>query len=194
MAIFYFTITLAFQEFHLFNQLVALGLLIVITIFSVLLSLLYNKQELAIIALIGGFSSPFLVSNGSANYNGLFVYLLVLNIGLLTIAYFKAWRILNILAYVFSIGVLTAVVLTMPDKGYLGAFIFLSVFYLLFFAINIINNVRENKKFLAIDFTILLSNTALYFSAGLFLFTEMELNQYLGVFSAGLAAINLVLS
>ena len=194
MAIFYFTITLAFQEFHLFSQLVALFLLIVITIFSVLLSLLYNKQELAIIALIGGFSSPFLISNGSANYNGLFIYLLILNIGLLSIAYFKAWRILNILAYAFSLIILITIVLTMPFKAYSGAFAFLTIFYLLFFAINIINNVRENKKFLAIDFTILLTNTAFYFSAGLFLLSEMELNQYNGFFSAGLAAINLVLS
>ena len=65
LAIFYFTITLAYQQFHLFAQPVALAILVVITVFAVVLSLLYDKQELAVIALIGGFASPFMVSNGT---------------------------------------------------------------------------------------------------------------------------------
>ena len=40
LAIFYFTITLAYQEFHLFSQPSALAILTVITIFAVILSLL----------------------------------------------------------------------------------------------------------------------------------------------------------
>ncbi len=49
LAIFYFTITLAFQQFHLFSQIAALIILIGITVFAVTLSLLYDKQELAVI-------------------------------------------------------------------------------------------------------------------------------------------------
>jgi len=194
LAIFYFTITLAFQEFHLFSQLTALIILIVITVFAVTLSLLYDKEELAVIALIGGFASPFMVSNGTANYNGLFTYLLILNVGLLIIAYYKAWRILNISSFGLSVLVFATVLYTLNISNYYIGFRFATIFYLLFFTINIINNVRENKKFLAADFSILLINTALYFSAGLYLLTEMHLEQYRGVFSAGLAALNLVLS
>ncbi|HVW94561.1 MAG TPA: DUF2339 domain-containing protein [Mucilaginibacter sp.] len=194
LAIFYFTITLAFQDFHLFSQITALAILIVITLFAVVLSLLYNKQELAVIALIGGFASPFMVSNGSANYTGLFVYLLVLNTGLLIIAWYKAWRILNISAFALSVIVFGTVLLTLKPANYTIGFRFASAFYLLFFVINIINNVRENKKFLAADFSILLLNTALYFAAGLYLLNAMHLPQYKGIFSASLAALNLFLS
>ncbi|WP_428328167.1 DUF2339 domain-containing protein [Mucilaginibacter sp.] len=194
LAIFYFTITLAYQEFHLFSQGIALVILIVITLFAVMLSLLYDKQELAVIALIGGFASPFMVSNGSANYNGLFIYLLVLNTGLLIIAYFKAWRILNISAFVLSVIVFATVLFTLTTATYIIGFRFASIFYLLFFIINIINNVRENRKFLAIDFSILLTNTALYFAAGLYLLTVMHMTEYRGLFSAALGALNLVLS
>jgi uncharacterized membrane protein len=194
IAIFYFTITLAFQQFHLFTQLTAMAILIVITIFAVALSLLYDKQELAVIALIGGFGSPFMASNGSANYNGLFIYLLILNIGLLIIAYYKAWRVLNISAFVLSVAVFASVLYTLPATSYYIGFRYATVFYLLFFTINIINNVRESKKFVAIDFTILLTNTALYFATGLYLLTEMHQPQYRGLFSAGLGALNLALS
>jgi uncharacterized membrane protein len=194
LAIFYFTITLAYQQFHLFSQPIALAILVVITVFAVSLSLLYDKQELAVIALVGGFASPFMVSNGSANYNGLFIYLLILNIGLLIIAYYKAWRILNISAFGLSVIVFALVLFNLDVGTYVIGFRYATVFYLLFFTINIINNVRENKKFLSVDFTILLTNTALYFATGLYLLTVMHQEQFRGLFSAGLGALNLVLS
>ena len=194
IAVFYFTITLAYQEFHLFDQTVSFIILILITVFAVALSLLYDKQELAVIALVGGFASPFMVSNGSANYNALFIYLVILNIGLLIIAYYKEWRILNILAFVLSVAVFATVLFSLSATTYHIGLRYATIFYLLFFTINIINNVRENKSFLAVDFSILLINTALYFAAGLYLLTEMGQSEYRGLFSAALALINLVLS
>lgn len=194
LAVFYFTITLAFHQFHLFNQLTAFIILIIITTFAVALSLLYNKQELAIIALVGGFLSPFMLSTGTANYNGLFLYLLVLNIGLLVIAYYKSWRILNITSFALTVLVFAAVLSRLSAPHYYLGFIYASIFYLLYFAINISYNVRENKSFIASDFSILLINTALYFSVGLYLLTQMHYEQYRGLFSASLGVVNLCLS
>jgi len=194
LAIFYFTITLAFQQFHLFTQIIALGIMVVITVFAVILSLLYDKQELAVIALIGGLASPFLVSNGANNYNSLFIYLLILNTGLLIIAYYKAWRILNVSSFALSVIVFATILYTLTTPNYFIGLRYATIFYLLFFTINLINNIRENKSFLAIDFSILLINTALYFAAGLYLLTQMGQPEYSGLFSAALALINLVLS
>lgn len=194
LAVFYFTITLAFHQFQLFNQITAFIILIVITIFAVALSLLYNKQELAVIALVGGFSSPFMVSTGHANYNGLFLYLVVLNTGLLVIAYYKSWRVLNISSFGLTVLVFTAVLSQLSAPTYYIGFIYASIFYLLYLAINIAYNVRENRSFIGSDFSILLINTALYFSVGLYLLTQMQLEQYRGLFSSSLAVLNLGLS
>ncbi len=57
LAVFYFTITLAYHEYQLFSQLTTFIIMVVITAFAVLLSLLYNRQELAVIALVGGFAT-----------------------------------------------------------------------------------------------------------------------------------------
>jgi uncharacterized membrane protein len=103
MAVFYFTITLAYHNFHLFGQTASFVILIAITAFAVALSLLYDRQELAIISLVGGFSAPFLVSDGSGHYQTLFIYLIILNAGLLILAYNKAWRLLNLLAFIFTV-------------------------------------------------------------------------------------------
>jgi uncharacterized membrane protein len=194
LAIFYFTITLAYHQFHLFNQTTSFIILIIITCFAVVLSLLYDKQELAVIALIGGFSSPFMVSNGNANYNALFIYLVILNAGLLVIAYNKSWRILNITSYGLTVLVLAGIIYTLPAGAYLISFIYITILYLLFFFINIANNIRENKKFIASDFTILLSNAGLYFGTGLYLLTMMHAEQYRGLFSASIGGINLLFS
>ncbi|WPU94917.1 DUF2339 domain-containing protein [Mucilaginibacter sabulilitoris] len=194
LAVFYFTITLAYHQFNLFGQTTSFIILIIITIFAVVLSLLYDKQELAVIALVGGFASPFMVSTGNANYNGLFIYLLILNTGLLIIAYFKAWRILNIVSFGFTVIVFASILYTLTAPTYHTGFIYATIFYLLYFAINVAHNVKENKKFIASDFSILLINTALYFAAGLYLLTVMKDEQYRGLFCVSLAVVNLVLS
>lgn len=198
LAVFYFTITLAYKQFHLFGQPAAFGIMIGITAFAAVLSLLYNKQELAIIALVGGFAAPLLVSSGSNQYITLFTYLAILNTGILVISYYKGWRLLNLLAFIFTT-LFFGTWLLYTNLGSVTyspkyAFIFATLFYLLFFAINIAHNIKENKKFIASDFGILLANTCLYFSAGLYCFTEMGLSSYRGIFSAAMGVFNLVIS
>lgn len=194
LAVLYFTITLAYHQFHLFNQTTSFIILTIITCFAVALSLLYDKQELAVIALIGGLASPFMVSSGEANYNALFAYLVILNIGLLVIAYYKSWRILNISAFSLTVIVYSAILYTLTQPTFMIGFWYGTVLYLLYFAINIANNVKENKKFIASDFSILLINTSLYFAAGLYLLTAMHYETFRGLFSASLALVNLLLS
>lgn len=198
LAIFYFTITLAYHQFHLFNQLTSFIIMAVITAFAVLLSILYDRQELAIIALVGGFATPFMVSNNSGNYQVLFTYMLVLNTGLLVIAYFKGWRLLNILSFIFTVllvaGWLWSLTPDVSSITYRNGLVFATAFYLLFFAINIAYNVKENKRFIASDFGILLINTSLYFAAGLYFINAMHADNYRGLFSASMGIFNLVAS
>lgn len=198
IAVFYFTISLGFHQFHLFSQTMAFMIMVIITCFAVILSHLYNRQEVAIIALIGGFATPFMVSTGSGNYKILFSYLIILNAGLLVIAYSKAWRLLNLLAFIFTVILFGSWLFTLkyntPVSTYANGLLFATAFYLLFFIINIAHNIRENKKFIASDFGILLANTCLYFSAGLYLLTMMKAEPYRGLFTAGIGIFNLASS
>ncbi len=89
IAVFYFTIGIAFHSYHLFGQTTAFIIMVLITIFSWLISLSYDRKELAVLSLIGGFAVPFMVSTGQGNYVTLFTYILILNIGILALAYYK---------------------------------------------------------------------------------------------------------
>jgi len=198
LAVFYFTIALAYHQFNLFSQSVAFIIMMVITILAVALSLIYDRQEVAIIALVGGFCSPFMVSNESGNYKTLFTYLILLNIGLLVLACKKGWRLLNLLAFLFTLvivgGWLYTISFNEPVITYKNAFAFITIFYLLFFAINIAHNIKENKQFISSDFGILLANTSLYFTAGLYCLYNMQASEYKGMFSASMGVFNLGLS
>lgn len=195
LAVLYCTIALAYHQYQLLGQTSAFIIMLVITAFSVLLSLLYDRQELAIIALVGGFITPFLVSNGKGNYVVLFTYLLILNGGLLVIAYNKAWRLLNILAFGLTALLYASWLISLPYDApaatYRGGWIFATIFYFLFFVINITYTIRSRKPFIASDFIILLLNTCLYFAAGLYLLEQLGLDRYKGLFSAGMGIFHL---
>jgi uncharacterized membrane protein len=198
LAVLYFTIALAFHQYRLFGQTAAFVIMLVITLFAVLLSLLYDRQELAVISLMGGFVTPFLVSNGNGNYAVLFTYLLILNTGLLVIAYNKAWRLLNILAFGFTVILFASWLLGLPYDApaatYRGGLGFATAFYLLFFIINIAHTVRANKKFIASDFGILLVNTCLYAGATLYILAQLGLDRYKGLFCAIMGIFHLAAS
>lgn len=195
LAVLYFTIALAYHQYQLFGQTTAFIIMLVITAFSVLLSLLYDRQELAVIALVGGFITPFLVSNGSGNYKVLFTYLLILNAGLLFIAYNRAWRLLNILAFCFTAILFATWLIKLPYDApastYWGGLCFATIFYLLFFVINIAYTIRENATFIASDFGILLVNTCLYTGAALYTMTQLGLDRYKGLFCAVMGVFHL---
>ncbi|MBI1838048.1 MAG: DUF2339 domain-containing protein [Flavobacteriia bacterium] len=195
LAILYFTITIAFHEYHVFSQIGAFIIMVIITAFSVLLSISYDRKELAILALIGGFASPFLLSTGEGNYIALFTYVTILNSGILALAFFKKWNILNILTYIFTIvlfaGWLLTKVIWMKNPPYTGAFIFATIFYLLFFSMNVVNNLKSNRKFSGFDIAILLSNTFLYFSAGIFILFHFNGGVYNGLFTLLISLFNL---
>lgn len=196
IAVLYFTITIAFQEYQIFSQTAAFALMVVITGFTIVLALGYNRVELAVLAILGGFGSPFMVSTGEGNYIVLFTYMLILNCGMLVLAFYKKWRIVNIICYAFTVIIFGAWMVDQFDASDVsmirGSLIFATLFYLVFFAMNIISNLKLNIKFAATEIILLLSNTFLYFTAGLAILDNTSGRDFQGLFTALLAIFNFV--
>lgn len=197
IAIFYFTIGIAFHEYQLFGQTMAFVLMLIITAFSVFISIMYDRQELAVLSLIGGFATPFMVSTGQGNYQVLFTYVLILDLGMLVLAYLRKWNLINILSYAFTMilyfGWLQTKVIGKEQAPYAGAMIFASIFYGVFILMSLVHNIKEKSKFGAVDISILVSNTFLYYAAGMQILNYYHPNLQ-GSFSMLLAAFNLVCS
>lgn len=197
ISIFYFTIGIAFHQYHIFNQTTAFVIMLLITGFSVFISVVYDRVELAALSIIGGFATPFMVSTGQGNYIVLFSYVLILDAGMLVLAYLRKWNLINVLAYVFTMllyfGWLQIKVTGQLHAPYKGAIVFGAVFYVLFIVMNIIHNLKEKKKFGVLDLSILISNTFIFYGVGMQILSYWH-PELKGTFSGLLAGFNLACS
>lgn len=194
ISIFYFTIAIAFHDYHLIGQTVAFIIMVVITLFSAFISISYDRMELAAISLIGAFAVPFMVSTGQGNYVVLLTYILIIDIGILLIAYFKKWNFLNIQAYVFTMLLYCGWLSTIIGEAkapYLGALIFGFLFYFTFILMNIINNIKNKGEFSNLQLAILSSNTLIFYGSGMLIFNSYH-PEFKGLFTTILALFNLI--
>ena len=75
---------------------------------SAVLAVAQDSLALAVLGASGGFLAPILASTGRRQPRALFSYYAVLNAGILAIAWFKAWRSLNLVGFAFTFVIGTA--------------------------------------------------------------------------------------
>ena len=171
IAIFYTTIAIAFHQFQLIGQTPAFIIMVAITGLAVALTLGYDRKELAVISLLGGFAAPFLASSGDGNYKVLFTYLLILDAGMLVLANYKKWYVINVLAFGLTALIMAAWAVgdypNLEPPPALIAFAFATAFFLVFYAMNLRYNLKHRQSFTALDHTLLLVNTGAYYAAGM---------------------------
>lgn len=102
VAVLYLTILASMRLYALLPSGVAFALLAAIAAASAVLAVRQDALALAVIASAGGFLAPILVSTGAGNHVALFSYYLVLNVGIALIAWYKAWRVLNVVGFAFT--------------------------------------------------------------------------------------------
>lgn len=194
LSVLYFTIALAFHDYELIPQSAAFVIMVLITIFGIILSIAYDRKSLAVLAIIGGFGTPFFISTGSGDFKVLFTYILILDIGMLVLVYFKKWNIINYLAYGFTYllfaGVFVTKFIDNEEQIRLPLFLFLTAYYLIFFLMTIIYNVKNDRKFKVPEILMLVSNSGLYFGFGISIIHGFKGGLYSGIFTALTAIFN----
>lgn len=144
IGIFYLTVYAAAKLYHLLPLGLALLLMVAVVILSSLLALWQNSRALAAFGIAGGFLAPVLTSSGGGNHVMLFSYYALLNAGILGIAWFRAWRELNLLGFLF-----TFVIGTLWGVNYYQAHHFnstepfLIIFFLFYVAIAVLFALRQ---------------------------------------------------
>jgi Predicted membrane protein (DUF2339) len=102
IAILFATFFAAHALWNLIPSLVAFGLLAAVTVLAVLLSIRRESLFIAMLGLVGGFTTPALLSAGENRPIPLFAYLALLNIGLAWVAYRQTWPVLTVLTLVLT--------------------------------------------------------------------------------------------
>lgn len=183
IAIFYLTVFAAFARYELIGQKPAFLLMSLVTVIAVLLSARYDALAIAILGLIGGFLTPILLSTGQDNQAGLFTYIAFLDAGVLALAYFKQWRVLNYLAFGGTVLIAGVWMLEWyrPQKLWLTIFFF-TLFFLIFSLLAIIHNTINKRLTRPLDVGLVFANASIYF-ATCYGLLEAGYRAYLGLFA-----------
>jgi uncharacterized membrane protein len=104
----YLVVFAALRLYTLLPAAFAFALLVAICALAALLAIAQNSLALAVLGVTGGFLAPILASTGQGSHVMLFSYYAVLNLGILAISWFKAWRPLNLTGFAFTFVIGTA--------------------------------------------------------------------------------------
>lgn len=199
-AIFYVTVAVAFHYYELFSQTVAFLILVAITVLMTVLASIYNRRELAIISLVGGFTAPFLVSSGSGNDVVLFSYIAILNVGMFLLSLRKKWIELPVICFFATYLIMGLFSTRVPfDEG--GAaisfastklFLFATLFYLTFL-LPIVSILKSTGKVSTLLLSVTALNNFIYLGYGLHYLSHIETPVALGgLLALMIAVVNLL--
>lgn len=195
IVIFYFAIYMAFQYYHLMPQIIAFGILVMITVFSTFVSLNYDRQTLAIMSVLGGFVVPFLVSTGDGNYIVLFTYIILIDIGFLCVSYFKDWSITHSVSFGLTallFGFYLHTNATEKIEELKNLMLFASIIYLVFLTMTIVKTKKLKSDITQVDSSLYLANTFTYYISGITIL-EFICPDFKGAFTVVLALVNFIL-
>ena len=147
VGVLYLTVFASLRLYDLVSPVAAFALLVSISALSSWLAVRQDAISLAALAVAGGFLAPILTSSQSGNHVMLFSYYALLNAGILGIAWFKAWRVLNLLgfAFTFLVGTLWGVTRYRPED-FATTEPFLIVFFLFYVAIAVLYALRSSVE------------------------------------------------
>ncbi|SEN09381.1 Uncharacterized membrane protein [Luteibacter sp. UNCMF331Sha3.1] len=141
------TVFAAYRMYGLLPAGATFALLIVFVGALGVLAVLQDALALAVLGLVAGFAAPIIASTGQGNHVALFSYYAVLNLGILGIAWKKAWRVLNVLGFVgtFGVGTLWGVLSYRPEF-FASTEPFLVLHFLLYLVVPWLHVLRSPKR------------------------------------------------
>ncbi|MBA2480152.1 MAG: DUF2339 domain-containing protein [Planctomycetes bacterium] len=148
----------------LFGPTIAFALMTAVTAFGLALAVRLDAMVIAILAVLGGFATPVLVSTGTNARDALFIYLMILDTGVLLTALFRRWRALDTLTFVGTAALFAGwfahyhhTYPVQPDWPTLG---WLSAFFLVFLALPFVGHWRERTAVTVERFGLAVGNLA----------------------------------
>jgi uncharacterized membrane protein len=140
----YLTVFAALRLYELLPPTLTFALLVAVAALSAFLAIGQNSMALAALGATGGFLAPVLASTGQGNHVVLFSFYALLNAGIVAIAWFKAWRPLNLLAFVFTYGIGTAWgVLRYSPENFASTEPFVLLFFAMFVTVAVLFALRR---------------------------------------------------
>lgn len=193
LAAFYICIFFSFQIYHLAGQSLSMTLAAGVTALAIALAVAHDALAIAVLAVLGGFLSPILLSSGTNQPYALFIYVVLLDLVAMSAALFRRWRLLNGLCFLGS-----AVLYLLWYNHFYGpgqlfpALLFASVFYLIFLLVPLLPGLVRKSDGGAEGIGLLFLNHVLAFGC-YYTLLYPDYRNALGYTTLGQAALVLIL-
>jgi uncharacterized membrane protein len=184
----YFSVFAAANFYHLIGMNTAFAAMAAVTVLSGTISLRFGAKLVAVIGVAGGYLTPVMLSTGTANFPGLYGYLLVLGCGVLWLCSRKDWPLLNYLSFVCH-WTLTVVSLRQYElDNFHQVMPFVVAFFALFSTMVFIFNLFNAKRSNLLEVLVLFLNAGIFFGISFWLVEERFSRQWVAAVTLGLAA------
>ncbi len=194
IAILYISIFAAAAYYDIIFAEAGYFLTVAVTIFAIILSVRYDAPAIATLGFLGGFLNPLIISSGDIEQIPTLTYVALLDLGILTLAYFKDWKFLNIFSFLAT----AFIFLFWAEQSYTDHYItstqiFLIVFFAIFASISIFYNVIYRKMTSILDLIFIFVIASAFFGAS-YINLEDQLTGWMGLFSGLMGLIYFGLS
>ncbi len=192
----FITFTISFYNYNIFTTLQVFSIYFLLTFFSVVISFIYRRNELMLLAIIAGFFAPFISGIDYNNFIVIIIYITLLNIGGIFIALKNKSILIGMLFAVFSgIYMILWVYKCYHTNNYSDfgiGLILITLIYIILIIIAVGYSVKYNIKDISpLEYSLTILTNIIYYTVGIYILNKLNPNLR-GAFTAVLVIFNLL--
>lgn len=174
-AILYTSTFVAYNLYSIISLEIAFMLMLIFTIFTCLASLLYNKQSIAQIGMVGAYAIPFLLGNKGDDILFLLIYISIINLGILILSVKKYWRPLNYVSFIFSYIILIFSIFRSSQGDNIVILLLFNLIFFVTFQISfLLYKLFKDEEFKTRNIVLFTTNSGLFFFLGIFILIKND--------------------
>jgi len=193
IGVLYLSLWASFQVYHLMPSGVVFACMLIVTVTTCAMAISQDAEILAVFAMIGGFSTPLLLSTGENREIALFSYAMLLNLGMLVLVYFKPWRRLLFLAFLGTLILYVGWYVSFYSRPQLAPTLTFATLFFAAFAAGSILMLRQEQGAGTMPLILSFVNAATYFFQAYAMIYDVS-HAAMAWFSLAMAAVYLLLN
>ncbi len=192
IAALFFTVYAAFSFYGFIGQYIAFSLFALIVCSSAFMALRHDAVAIMHLGVLTGFLTPFLLASDKPNDIFFLSYIVILNLGIMIVSYYKSWKSLfysaffaTHLCYIFWM-LERAVIYDsgIREVQFFTGFIPMLIIFAEFLTVSLLMNISKNNKsrYVRFDYLLIFMNAMVCYMEGYFLLYEHN-DSLLGLFT-----------
>ena len=167
MASLYFTTYGAYVYYNMFSFILAFAIMVVLTVYTVYEAIRYNRQEIALLGLVGAYGIPFLISKNADRADLFFLYISLINLGVVYLSIKKTWKTVGIVAQTITWILFIGWAAMRHDPKFKFIATAFMIFFFLVFLLAVLSSKLIQKRSLQVNdaYQLMMNNMALYIAA-----------------------------